>query len=145
MYGQTVKLLAGTQFGQVGAIVTLSNSVAIAEIAAGRAVSCEADPPAVVNSQNVASYTAALSDSQQMYTETSATATSYVIPPNSAVAFPVGTVLSVIQYGAGTVTFVAGQGVTINTPSSLASRAQYSTISVVQVAPNVWVAGGDLQ
>lgn len=145
MDGKTVQLKAGTNFGNVGDIKTLSASVATAEIAAGRAVEYASVPPSVVNQQSATSYTAVVSDAQQVYTETSAAAASYVVPPNSAVAFPVGTVLSVIQFGAGTVSFVAGAGVTINTPSSLSSRTQYSTISVVQVLPNIWVAGGDLQ
>jgi hypothetical protein len=34
--------------------------------------------------------------------------------------------------------------VTINTPSSLASRTQFSTIGVIQTAANTWLAMGDL-
>jgi len=73
-----------------------------------------------------------------------ASASTFTVPTNASVAFPIGTTLTVIQLGAGQITLTAAGGVTINTPSSLTARVQYSTIAVVQVSANVWVAGGDL-
>jgi hypothetical protein len=96
-----------------------------------------------VNTQT-ASYQAVLSDANQLVVMNVASANTFTVPSNGTVAFAVGTTLSVIQFGAGQVTLTAAGGVTINTPSSLTTRAQYSTVSVVQVAANIWVAGGDL-
>ena len=101
---------------------------------------------ASVNAQGsgVSSYTAALTDAGQLVTMSSASASTFTIPANATIAFPVGAVLSVIQFGAGQITLTAAGGVTLDTPSSATTRAQYSTVSAIQVAANVWVAGGDL-
>ena len=88
--------------------------------------------------------TAVLGDANNLVTMSDASASTFTVPPNSSVAFPVGAVLTVIQYGAGQITLTAGAGVTFYNPSSLTTRAQYSTVSVVQVSANTWVAGGDL-
>ena len=108
-------------------------------IAVGQAVYA----PVVINNQ-AAGYTAALTDADQLVVISDGSAANFTIPTNGTVAFPVGTTLSVIQYGTGQVTLVAAGGVTIVTPSSFTTRAQYSTISVTQVSANTWVAGGDL-
>jgi len=97
-----------------------------------------------VNNQS-GSYVAALSDNNNLIVISSASSNTLTVPPNSSVSFPVGSTLTIIQGGAGQTSFLAGAGVTINTPSSLLARAQYSTISVIQVATNVWNAAGDLQ
>lgn len=57
--------------------------------------------------------------------------------------FPIGATLTVIQKGTGQITLTPS-GVTINTPSSLTTRAQWSTVSVTQIDTDVWVAAGDL-
>ena len=102
--------------------------------------------PVLVNAQtsSVSAYTAVLTDANQLVTMSDASASTFTVPPNSGVAFPVGTTLTVIQFGAGQITLTAGVGVTIDNPSSLTTRTQNSTVAVVQVAANVWVAGGDL-
>ena len=98
---------------------------------------------AAVNTKT-SSYTAVLTDENNLVVMNVATANTFTVPPNSSVAFPVGTTLTVIQEGAGQVTLTPGAGVTINNPSSLTTRTQYSTVAVVQIAANVWIAGGDL-
>lgn len=99
-----------------------------------------------VNAQGsgTSAYTAVLGDANNLVTMSDGSASTFTIPPNSSVAFPVGTTLTVIQLGAGQITLTAGLGVTLHTPSSDTTRAQYSTVSVIQVAANVWIAGGDL-
>jgi hypothetical protein len=61
-----------------------------------------------------------------------------------AYAFPIGTTLTVTQLGLGQITLTPAGGVTTNTPSTLTSRAQYSTVRVVKTAANTWEAAGDL-
>lgn len=105
-------------------------------------------PPAV-NAQTGTTYTLALTDApsssanQGVVTMSNASANTLTVPPNSSVAFPVGTVIQVIQLGAAQTTVAAGSGVTINTASTLKTRAQYSCLVLTQVAANVWVLGGD--
>lgn len=77
---------------------------------------------------------------------TSATAVTWSIPTNASVAYPIGTVIQAFQYGTGQITIAAvtPATTTIRTPSSLTSRAQYSTIGVRKRATDEWVAFGDL-
>jgi hypothetical protein len=89
-------------------------------------------------------YTVVLADAGSMVEMNSASALTFTIPPNSSVAFPVGTEIQSSQMGAGQVTITPGAGVTIRTASSLTSRAQYSDFSVRKRATNEWVASGDL-
>lgn len=100
-------------------------------------------PGSTVNNQTV-SYTAVLSDANNIVTMTVGSANNFTVPPNSSVAFIIGTTLTIIQLGTGQTTLVAGSGVTINTPSSMTARAQYSTVSVIKIATNTWIAAGDL-
>ncbi|TFZ81580.1 hypothetical protein [Candidatus Macondimonas diazotrophica] len=69
------------------------------------------------------------------------------VPPNSSVAFDVGTILNVHQKGAGQTTLAEGSGVTISYPSagSLALREQNSVVSLVKTATDTWVLAGDLE
>lgn len=91
-----------------------------------------------------ASYTLALADAGAVVEFTAATAVTCTVPPNSSVPFPVGTLIEVAQYGAGQVTVAAGAGVTIRTPATLTSRAQYATLSLRKRAADEWVIAGDL-
>jgi hypothetical protein len=99
--------------------------------------------PALINSQ-ATNYTAALADAGQVVNFTDASAVTFTVPTNASVAFALGTILTCTQTGAGQITLTPAGGVTINTPSSLTSRTQYSTIGVIQITANVWTAMGDL-
>ena len=103
-----------------------------------------APPSPTVNAQTGTSYTGAIGDENNITTMNNASANTFTVPPNASVAYPIGTVLAVIQLGAGQTSFLAGAGVTLNNPSSLNARAQYSTISALQIATDVWIIAGDL-
>lgn len=76
---------------------------------------------------------------------TSATAVTVTIPVNSSVNFPLGTVIELIQDGAGKVTVAAAGGVTINSLAGNKSIAgQYSRMTIVQKAVNTWWLFGTL-
>ena len=109
-----------------------------------QAVQTSLSPIITANDQSGA-YVAALSDAGQSIDVTSVSATTVTIPPNSNVAFPVGTVIEVAQLGAGQVQIVAGGGVTINSPGSLVhTRTQYSAVSLRKLSTNAWILSGDL-
>lgn len=98
-----------------------------------------------VFNQTGTSYTAALGDANSYVRFANASPVSFTIPPNSSVAFPVGTVIEFEQAGAGAVTVVAGSGVTINSRSSdLTLAGQYAVAFVKKVATNTWIMNGDL-
>ena len=91
-----------------------------------------------------ASYTLALADAGKVVEMNVATANNLTVPPNSSVAFPVGTVIEVHQYGAGATTVVAGSGVTVRTPDTLVLDGQYATATLRKRATDEWVLDGRL-
>ena len=97
----------------------------------------------VTNAQT-ASYTLALADSGKMVEMNNAAANTLTVPPNSSVAFPVGTTLTVLQTGAGQCTLTAGSGVTVNATPGLKLRTQYSSATIIKRATDTWVALGDM-
>lgn len=100
---------------------------------------------AVPQNTQAASYTLILADAGKVVEMNVAAANTLTVPPNSAVAFPVGTVIEVYQMGAGATTIVAGTGVTIRSAGgSLALRTQYATASLRKRSTDAWVLAGDL-
>lgn len=98
----------------------------------------------VVNTQT-ASYTTVLTDAGKLIEMNVATANTLTLPPNASVAYPVGTSMDVIQYGAGQTTLTPGAGVSIlANGSKLKLTGQYSGATVYYRGSNVWVANGDL-
>ena len=105
--------------------------------------------PLPVNAQIVTAYTLALTDApapkfEGGVTMNNAAANAVTVPPNSAVAFAVGALVTVAQLGVGQTSIVAGSGVTLRTSSTLTLRAQYSAATLWQIAANVWLVMGDL-
>ena len=97
-----------------------------------------------INSQAGTTYTLVAADLGKVVQTTSASAVTVTVPPNSSVAFAVGTVVEVARMGTGSVTIAQGAGVTIRTPLTLALRAQYSTATLRKIAADEWIIAGDL-
>lgn len=61
------------------------------------------------------------------------------IPLNATVAFPTGTKITIVQYGAGLTSVVATGGITLNTSSGDAlSRGQYAPMVLEKVGTDEW-------
>lgn len=100
---------------------------------------------AAQNAQTGTSYTLALADAGKVVERNNASANTTTVPPNSSVAFPIGTLIEVYQGLAGTSTIVAGAGVTIRSRGgSLVSAGQYATLGLRKRAADEWVLAGDL-
>lgn len=113
--------------------------------AAARLVTLEAQNLVITHTTQTANYTLALADAGTIVEMNNASARTITVPPNASVAFPVDTVIEACRYGSGTLTIVAGAGVTLVSPGGLlAARAQYSAISMRKRATNEWLLGGDL-
>lgn len=88
------------------------------------------------------SYTAVLGDAgpMNMVRMNVASANNLTIPPNSAVAYPVGAIIQFTQAGAGATTLVAGSGVTLNYPAqtSLVLAGQGAQGAVIKTATDTW-------
>lgn len=96
--------------------------------------------------QITANDTLALEDSFKIIDCSHATvAIGVTVPPNSSVAFPIGTWIGLKRGGAAAVTAVAGAGVTLNSPgSALAIDEQYGVIFLVKESTDTWIVGGNL-
>lgn len=90
-------------------------------------------------------YTYVLADAGRHREFANASATTVTVPPNSSVAFPVGTQIDGHQGGAGQVTIAQGAGVTIRTSETLKIRQQYCGFTLKKIATDEWVLFGDLE
>ena len=95
--------------------------------------------------QKTASYTlSALTERDDLIEMSNASATTLTIPLNSAVAFPIGTSIDILQTGVGQVTIAGDAGVTVNATPGLKLRTQWSSCTLFKRATNTWVVYGDL-
>lgn len=96
-------------------------------------------------SSKTASYLILASDENSLIQITSASATTVTVPTDATTNFSIGTQIIIVQMGAGQVTVAAvTPGTTsVNGANGLKTNAQYSVISLIKVAANSWVVGGD--
>ena len=80
--------------------------------------------------------TLVLDDNGGAVSYSNASATTSTIPPNSSVAFAVGTKIVLINLGAGVVTVTAGAGVTVN--GATLTLAQDAGGTCIKTATNTW-------
>jgi hypothetical protein len=100
---------------------------------------------ATFNAQTGTSYTLALTDGAKLVTLTNAAAITLTVPPNSSVAFPIGSQVLLYQGGAGQVTITPGSGVTVQSQGSkLKINGQYGIAGLVKVATDEWAAFGNV-
>ena len=102
-----------------------------------------------VDADATADYTAVLDDAYQVLVPMNkATAVAFKIPTNASVAFPVGTAITILNKGAGTVTIsaVTSGTTTVLSAGAVAAAptlAQYKTAVCIKTATDVWyVVGG---
>ena len=97
-----------------------------------------------INAQT-ASYTAVLTDDGKLITMSVASGNNFTVPPNSSVAFGIGTQLNIAQLSTGQTTIVAGSGVTLNSAGTkLKLSAQYAVATCVKTDTNTWFVCGSL-
>jgi hypothetical protein len=109
------------------------------------------------NVQTSTPYTLVLGDAGKYVEMNNASANSLIVPPNSSVAFPIGTEITIIQTGAGATTITPGlvsSGpdvyVTVNYYSLTGAatriiKAQWSAATLIKRDTNTWVLIGNLQ
>jgi len=99
-----------------------------------------------INAQTDTAHTLVIGDRGQTVTMDNASANTLTIPTNASVAFDTGTVVHVIQIGAGVTTITGDTGVTVNGVSagSGAINNRYQGVSLLKVATNTWIASGDI-
>ena len=98
-----------------------------------------------INAQTGVTYTTVLTDDGKLVTCDNASPIALTIPPNSSVAYGIGTQINVMQLGAGQVTITAGAGVTLRSAGSkLKTNAQYAVATCCKIASDTWVVVGNL-
>jgi len=102
--------------------------------------------PLLINAQSGTTYTFVLTDGGKLVTANNGSAQTYTVPPNSSVAFPTGTTITIIGIGAGKVTLAQGSGVTINSlDSEKAINGQHASATLIKTATDTWQLIGNLQ
>lgn len=99
-----------------------------------------------INAQTDTAHTLVIGDRGQTITMDNGSANTVTIPPNASVAFDLGTVINIVQIGAGVTTIAGDTGVTLNGVSAGSGdiQNQYQGVSLIKVATNTWVASGDI-
>ena len=135
----TLNELAAALGSDANFSTTMTNALALkaskAELAAATVASFN---------NKTTSYTAVLSDEGNVIEMDSASANSVTIPPNSSVAFTIGSSIDVFQKGTGQTSIVAGAGVTVLNTPGLKFRDRYSMATLIKRDTNTWIVSGDL-
>ena len=101
-----------------------------------------------INTQTGTTYTAVLADAGKIITTSNAGTIAFTIPPNSSVAYPIGSSLTVISIGAGLTTIGQGAGVTIASAGGTATApiitAQHNSATAIKIATDTWQVIGAL-
>lgn len=101
-----------------------------------------------LNAQTGTTYTSVIGDSYQtLVTMSNASANAFKIPTNASVAHPIGTVITVMNIGAGTCTISAVTSGTTTVLSSGATAAaptlaQYKSAACIKTNTDVWYVVG---
>ena len=152
--GSTYNDIAGTTSPTFTGTVTLpANTVTSTMILDGTIVNADISTTAAIDLGKLAdvstnaqggSYTLVLADKNKIVEMGVATGNNLTVPPNSSVAFPVGSQINILQTGIGQTTIVEGAGVTVNRTPGLKLRAQWSSATLIKRATDSWVLVGDL-
>ena len=99
----------------------------------------------LINAQTGTTFTPGLTDAGKLVTASNPDAISLTIPTDATVDFPIGTQILVMQLGLGqvTVSAVTPGTTTIISRNGTKTAGQYALISLIKVAANQWVVGGD--
>ena len=102
--------------------------------------------PLQISAYTNSTYTFVAGDAGKLVTSNNGSAQTLTVPPNSSVAFDVGTTITVIGIGAGKVTLAQGSGVTINSvDSEKAINGQHASVTLIKTATDTWQLIGALQ
>jgi hypothetical protein len=102
--------------------------------------------PKAINPQTNTTYTFAATDAGVLVTMNNAAAQTATIDTNANVAISTGTVIEVMQLGAGQVTIAPAGGVTLNgSGATLKIRAQHCKIMLEKIGTDTWQATGEFE
>ncbi len=95
--------------------------------------------------RKTADYTLVLADAGKVIEINSGSSENVTIPPNSGVAFPLGTQVVVVRLGAGAVVITEGSGVTTRSDGDKNKiKSQYSSCVLIKHETDEWYILGNL-
>jgi hypothetical protein len=150
---KTVALGSNTVSGTISQFNTALTDADFATLAGSETLTNKTLTAPIVNlttNAQTASYTIVLTDASKLVTLSVGSANTVSIPTNASVAYPTGSVINVIQIGAGQTTIQASSSGTTTIQSTGAAtaapklRAQYSAASCIKVATDTWYVIGDI-
>jgi hypothetical protein len=101
--------------------------------------------PITINTQTGTTYVSVLAAAGAVILMDNAAANTFTVPANASVAYPVGTIISVCQYGAGATSINQEGGVTVNTEVGYQIISQYGFATLLKIATDEWLLSGSLQ
>lgn len=108
-------------------------------------IDAKADKTTTFNIQTGTSYTLVLTDAGKIIEMQNGSANIVYIPLNSSVAFPIGTEIQVLQFGAGQTTITPVSGVTTKSKSNYVKIGNvYTGVTLVKRGTNDWYIIGNL-
>lgn len=114
----------------------------------GRLVKDGAQPEQITGFTEVTgtSYALNASDAGALVRTTNASAVTITVPSNATVAYAPRTAITIVQYGAGTVTIQGASGVTVNSLYGYTDLLdQYAIATLVRIAADEWLLYGALK
>ena len=101
--------------------------------------------PLAINAQTGTTYTFVLADAGKFVSSSNGSAQTFTVPPNSSVAYAVGTQIIVQNIGSANCTLAEGSGVTINSKDSNKEiDGQYAAATLIKTATDAWSLIGAL-
>lgn len=100
---------------------------------------------AKIQSQTGTTYTIVLEDTGSHITFSNSAPINLLVPTNSVATFPIGSQMIISQIGTGQVTVAAvTPGTTsVNGNNGTRTAGQYAIISLIKIATDSWIIGGD--
>lgn len=126
------------------ALAAKADTTALAAKADVTALDTKANAQKATNTQ-VGAYTLALGDAGNVVELDAATAAAVTVPANATVPFPIGTVVTLRQYGLGNLTVAAAAGVTIRSAGgALRLSGQFAEATLTKRGTDEWVLAGNI-
>ena len=139
------EIWSGCSAGGSGTILTQWSFSGVQHTDGGGGVGTGIDPTRRINTQTGTTYTLALTDNGAFLWLANAAGFTLTIPPNSSVAFPIGTQIDLGQGSNGQVTIAPGAGVTIVSEGSRYKLAQQaSCATLIKYGTDVWILAGSI-
>lgn len=136
--------LTGVTFANISGKPTTLVGFGITDAVSTTSLTTKADLSLAITSK-AANYTLVLTDNGKMISMNIANANALAIPTNASVALPIGAQILVYQEGLGQTTITPASGVTINSVGGKSKiTGQYSTVTLIKKATNIWAIIGDL-